>query len=196
MEVMERARRYINRGWSVLPINPGDKQCFLPERSKLRIKENELDEYFVEPNSNIGLLLGEASGGLTDIDLDCEEAVYVGSRLLPGTLKSGRGSKVTHYWYVSPDSKSIKYTDINGDTILEIRSDNHQTVVEPSIHPSGDRYVWDNPDTDPLTITRKIYVGRRHVSRLVLSWPGTYPIMADTISPSLMPVLWCVRLWS
>jgi hypothetical protein len=106
-DVKDQGRRYIDRGWSVLPINPGDKQCYLEKWSELRIKETELDEYFVKPDSNIGLLLGEASGSLTDIDLDCPEALYVGPRFLPETLKSGRGAYASHYWYTCPESGRI-----------------------------------------------------------------------------------------
>ena len=81
--VKEQARKYIGRGWSVLPINPRDKQCFLPEWSKLRIKESQLDEYFLKPNSNIGLLLGEASEGLTDIDLTVPKLSMWGRNFYP-----------------------------------------------------------------------------------------------------------------
>jgi hypothetical protein len=148
-DVKERARRYIDRGWSVLPIAPKEKGCHIEKWQELRIRPEEVDEFF-DRDSNIGILLGRASGGLTDVDLDYPEAEYVGRRLLPNTLMSGRGSEITHFWYVSPGSKSIQYKDINGEVIVEIRGDNHQTLVEPSIHPSGDEYRWINPDTGPL----------------------------------------------
>ncbi|CAA9341001.1 MAG: hypothetical protein AVDCRST_MAG93-6650 [uncultured Chloroflexia bacterium] len=135
------ARDYINRGWSVVPIPYGEKGPNLPEWQKLRITADEVGEFFVG-ESNIGIHLGEASGGLTDVDLDCPQAEHAGSRLLPKTLTSGRGNKVTHYWYVSPGSKSYKFKGVDGEVIAEIRADSHQTVVAPSVHPSGASYEW------------------------------------------------------
>ncbi|HEV2094025.1 MAG TPA: bifunctional DNA primase/polymerase [Rubrobacter sp.] len=100
-DAKDAAHGYIARGWFPLPIPRGEKGCKLPDWQDLRIKAGEVEEFFTE-GSNVGLLLGDASGGLTDIDLDCPEAINIGSKLLPSTLRSGRGLGDAHYWYVSP----------------------------------------------------------------------------------------------
>jgi hypothetical protein len=152
-DVRDYARRYLNRGWRVLPVERGGKGCLLEGWQNLRITEPALGEYF-EPRSNVGILLGTPSGGLVDADLDCDEACCVAPRFLPETLKSGRGPYTSHFWYVSPGSESYVYKDTEGNVLLEIRSDNRQTLVEPSTHPSGDIYTWRN-NLDPREIDAK-----------------------------------------
>ena len=51
---------------------------------------------------NIGVLLGEPSGWLIDVDLDCDEAVALAPKFLPPTgATSGRpGKPASHWWYV------------------------------------------------------------------------------------------------
>jgi hypothetical protein len=103
--VNHAAREYIERGWRVVPVPRGQKGPDLPDWQKRRITADEVDEWFAG-ECNVGVLLGEASGGLADVDLDCPEAEHAGSTLLPITMKSGRGGQVTHYWYTSPGSKA------------------------------------------------------------------------------------------
>ncbi len=50
---------------------------------------------------NIGILTGEPSGGLVDVDCDAPEARAAAAELLPPTgMISGRlSSPASHYWY-------------------------------------------------------------------------------------------------
>ncbi len=148
---VEATHGYIDRGWSVVPVPRGEKGPNLPEWQKLRIKSEQVGEFFTE-GSNIGIVLGEASGGIADVDLDCLEAEHAGSELLPQTRTSGRGNKTRHHWYVSPGSKSHKFKDTDGDVLVEVRGDGgYQTLVYPSEHPSGDFYEWKR-DVEPLEL--------------------------------------------
>ncbi len=49
------------------------------------------------------MILGEASGGLADVDLDSIEAVHVGPYFLPRTLCFGRPSKPRSHWLYQSD---------------------------------------------------------------------------------------------
>ena len=60
------AHGYIDRGWSVVPVPRGEKGPNLPEWQKLRIRPEQVEEFFTE-GSNIGIQLGEACGGLADV---------------------------------------------------------------------------------------------------------------------------------
>src|SRR5262249_9127317 len=98
---------------------------------------------------NIGLKLGQPSQGLLDGDLDADEAVAAATLLLPPTgLVSGRvGKPRSHWWYRvknPPDKASEKFTDVDAEKtcLVELRSTGGQTVVQPSIHPSGEEIVW------------------------------------------------------
>ena len=44
---------------------------------------------------NVGLLLGKPSGGLADVDLDCEQALGLASAFLPGHGRNFRAQKRT-----------------------------------------------------------------------------------------------------
>lgn len=148
---LEAATAYTRKGWKVVPVAPGAKGTHLAEWQSLRLTESELPDYF-QPDSNVGILLGTPSGGLTDIDLDCPEAIHAGRAFLPSTALSGRGSNMSHYWYVAPGAENVVYKDTDGSVLMEVRSEKRQTVVEPSTHPSGDKYKWFN-DLDPKEIT-------------------------------------------
>ena len=143
----DMAKTYISsRGWKVVPISRSKKGPKIRGWPDLDIKAGEVDEYF-QLDDNIGILLGEPSGGLTDIDLDAPEAVGLASTWLPDTgLIHGRPSKPeSHYWYQvkrCPDSK--KYTDVDGTCLVEIRATG-QTMAPESLHPDRERVAWNGP---------------------------------------------------
>lgn len=147
--VLRSAKKYIRRGWCVVPIPAKEKAPRLKGWQKLQIKESEIPEYF-EEGCNIGILLGAPSKGLIDVDLDCDEVIAIASRFLPKTNSVfGRKSRPrSHYLYQCKDVKPIKFNDPDppdsGDAcLLELRSTGQQSVAPPSIHPSGERVRWD-----------------------------------------------------
>ena len=71
---LEIVLSYIRRGWATVPVPLREKAPRIRGWTKLRITEAEAPSYFAGPG-NIGVILGEASGGLVDIDLDCSEAI-------------------------------------------------------------------------------------------------------------------------
>jgi hypothetical protein len=138
------ARGYHRRGWAVIPVPPRKKGPRILGWTSLRLTENNLQKHFSN-GTNIGVLLGAASGGLVDIDLDSPEARKLAPIFLPRTeLVHGRpGNPASHFWYRTSDSlHPQKYSDCDGKTLVEIRSDGQQTVVPPSIHPTGEHITW------------------------------------------------------
>jgi len=137
------AQKYIEQGYAVIPIPLGQKSPKMKAWPSLRLKVPDLPQHFTE-NSNIGIILGEASGGLVDIDLDCGEAVQLATHFLPSTLaifgRKTRGR--SHYLYHCPAlSKHIPFDC--GGMVLEIRAaSNLQTMFPPSVHPSGESVTW------------------------------------------------------
>jgi predicted P-loop ATPase len=103
-----------------------------------------------KPGDNVGVKLGtELTEGryLVDIDLDWGGIEILAKRLLPpsgfGWSRSGR--KITHALYTLPQPIPSKaYADISGKTLIELRCrkiDNSvglQTMLPPSVHPSGE----------------------------------------------------------
>lgn len=136
------ARNLIGRGVAVIPVPKGEKNPGRRGWEELRIPASEVDSYW-NNGQNIGLLTGEPSGWLVDIDLDSEEAVKLSGRFLPPTLTGGRKKRPhSHWWYRAPGIESRDFKDTDGSKLVELRSTGRQTIVAPSVHPSGDEYVW------------------------------------------------------
>jgi hypothetical protein len=153
--LVDAARRYLRRGFSVLPIPPGQKgPAGLARRNwqHVRLREHELTRAF-RFAGNIGLILGRLSRHLVDVDLDCEEARALADRFLPATpAVTGRASSPrSHRWYISPGIITRRHQDpVTHASMLELRSTGSQTLVGPSIHPSGEPY--DPLDAEPAVV--------------------------------------------
>ncbi|MGH3087466.1 MAG: bifunctional DNA primase/polymerase, partial [Rubrobacteraceae bacterium] len=141
-ERRKAARSYIERGASVIPVPAGENNPGRRGWEDLRIAPEEVDSYWTN-GQNIGLLTGEPSGWLVDVDLDSEEAVKLSGRFLPPTLTSGRKERPhSHWWYRSEGVESRDFKDTDKSKLVELRANGRQTIVAPSLHPSGDEYVW------------------------------------------------------
>lgn len=140
--LLDAARWYLARGFAPIPVPAGTKVPVLKGWTDLRLADADLPQHF-NGTGNIGVLLGEPSGWLVDVDLDCEEAVALAPAFLPPTgATTGRpGKPASHWWYVCNGAKTRKHQDpASKKMIVELRSTGAQTVVGPSIHPSGEPY--------------------------------------------------------
>ncbi len=174
---MTAALDYLRRGWAPLVYARGSKapkEKGWPDRT---YTEAELEAACAKPH-NVGIILGERSGGLVDIDLDTGEAVTLAGSFLPATEAIfGRKSKPRSHWlYVArPCPKTTAFKDSDGATLLEIRADGHQTMLPPSEHPSGELVTWDR-DGDPAAVGAEALVtavGKlASASLLVRHWPA------------------------
>jgi hypothetical protein len=162
------------------------------------LNDSDLAESFAA-GRDVGILLGEASQGLVDIDLDTDEAATLATEFLPATeMWSGHGRRPrTHAWYRVLDRvpPSRRFLDADGRTVLfELRSSGCQTVVPPSRHPNGDSYEWYGP-LEPGAVCCDNFekaVSQLHVAAvLAKNWPSSNGSRHD-ISMSLAGAL--VRL--
>ena len=156
MSSAKAAARYIERGWAPVPIPARQKGPQISDWQHLRIGLEDVPRYF-NNGQNVGIITGKASGWLVTVDLDCPEAVALAGRFLEPTLTGGRESVPDgHWWYIAPGVEHREFEGIpktaSEGTILELRSTDHQTVVEPSVHPSGERYRWSRSGLEPLEI--------------------------------------------
>jgi len=146
-DIRYHAIDWLRRRCFPLPVPHREKGPQLKDWQNLRLTEEEIPLYFNGQPQNIGVLLGEPYG-LCDIDLDSPEAVAAWPLFAPDTgLIFGRRSKPRSHWFyrIDPPHRSIKYLDpVHGSTLLEFRclkadgSVGLQTVVPPSVHPSGE----------------------------------------------------------
>ena len=141
------ALEYIRRGMAPVPIPVRKKAPVVSEWQRLRLTEFDLATYFDSKPMNVGVLLGEPSNGLIDVDLDCTEALELADHFLPRTqAKFGRKSKRRSHWLyvVSADHKTNRFADVDGTVLLEMRGTGSQTVFPGSVHPSDEAVEWDD----------------------------------------------------
>ncbi|MDR1855783.1 MAG: DUF927 domain-containing protein [Desulfovibrio sp.] len=156
---MESIRRYADPNFNLLALQPGSK---VPVRGPWRAPESG-------HVGNIGMVVGREIGILA-IDVDglrwkddgtpeMEDGVQVDAhgretleRLqqelgpLPDTLVQRTGSGGRHLIYKHPD---VPLKGILGPGVDVKGADGKAyIVVEPSIHPCGNRYAWENWGTD------------------------------------------------
>jgi P4 family phage/plasmid primase-like protien len=139
---LQAVQRYREQGFATVPTR--GKDAFINGWQKGGTPpEKDIDYWGNGHALNVGLVLGGPSGGLVDIDRDCNFPERVENLFLPDTLMSGREERpFTHSWYYCPGLRSRAFYDADGKKFLEIRSDGLQTVVAPSVHPEGDKYLW------------------------------------------------------
>lgn len=150
--IVEEARAYLARGWKPIPVPFQEKAPTLGKWQHLRLNDETVGDYFNGQPSNIGVLLGEASGGLIDVDLDCREALVLASSFLsPTRSRFGRASRRASHWLyvVTTPVETEKFSDpdVPDDddkaTLVELRSTGAQTVFPGSVHISGEPVTWD-----------------------------------------------------
>jgi len=148
------ATRLIERGYSVIPIMPGEKRpgeykgeqwvgmsqwqryC---DRSPTKF---EMDMWAKWPKPSICMALGRASN-ITAIDYDygSEELRAELVALLPPSPCRKMGAKGFTDFYRGFKHTSKKYI-CNGVVVVELLAHGKQTVLPPSLHPEGMNYRW------------------------------------------------------
>ncbi len=140
----QAAQEFLRSGWTPIPVPYREKGPVLKRWQALRMTENDVSRYFNGRPQNVGVLLGDPSGNLIDIDLDCDEAVRLASRFLPRTLIFGRDSRPRSHWlYQAQSLRTEKFIapaeeGKAAQVLVEIRSNGCQTIFPPSTHPSGE----------------------------------------------------------
>ena len=136
--VLERARGYVRKGYSPIPVPHREKNPGFKPWQAMRLQEADLPQHFNGRPMNVGVLLGAPSGDLVDIDLDAAEAVTLADQFLPKTgSEFGRASKPRSHRLFVTKIKTEKFSDLgtNEDDetamVVEIRA----TGGRPSFRP-------------------------------------------------------------
>jgi len=181
---LDTAADYFSRGWQPVPIGFQKKKPTVKEWQNLEVTEATLPKYFNSTKQNVGVQLGPRSKGLTDIDLDCAEAITLAPSYLPRTNSCfGRASKQrSHFLYYiddAPDKGAVQLKDIDGKkSIVELRigggTAGAQTVFPGSTHESGEPIEWIS-DGDPARSTfddLKMAISKIAVGVILMrAWP-------------------------
>lgn len=159
----DAARDYLARGWCPIPIRHREKNPGFIGWQRFAATAEDMPRCFAGIG-NIGIILGERSGGLVDVDLDAPEAVALADIYLPRTgAVFGRGSKPrSHRLYVAVGAVYEVFSDPfvaeGKKVLLELRADGadgvsrRQTVFPPSTHECGEQIRWEGDAMEPRTI--------------------------------------------
>jgi putative DNA primase/helicase len=110
------------------------------------------------PLANIGILTGAASG-IYVVDVDLKRGGDVSLMELcerhgiewPDTLTVLTGSGGFHYYFLFPEGLDLRNTSGKLGRGIDTRGNGGYVVAPPSLHASGNRYVWVNDlETAPL----------------------------------------------
>ena len=156
---------YLDRfGWRSIDFIFGQKFTKEQGWEQLRLCPEELRQRFNGAPKNVGVLLGEPSNGLGDVDCDCPQAVTLAPFFLPDAMQTaafGRQSTaIAHYLYtVIGEARMEQFDDPEAKALgpnvkarlLEFRFTGVQTMFPPSVHPSGERVTWDRY-RDPVAV--------------------------------------------
>lgn len=204
LSVKDAARDYLRRGWSPVPVPLREKNPGFAGWQRFTMTADQVDDVFGEPK-NIGLLLGDPSGGLVDIDVDAPEARRLASRFLldTGAVFGRPGAPRSHYLYIVTDDpgRVMRLQDPTkaGDdaTIVEWRATGGQSIVPPSLHKeTGEQITW-YAEGDAFEVERvelwQAYTRLAAAALLVRHWPdGARHVAALHLAGGLLSNGWPV----
>ena len=157
--VYDAAERYVRLGISVIPIQPGTKEPpvgFRWGEYATRIADaSERYEWFVVQGYQIAVVSGPVSGWLVPLDFDGPGGYTALAERFPRVCALPRlrtGSGKTHVWLRVPKPTKKYVAHAPDGSNLEVRAGTHYTLVPPSIHPSGEPYVWERMPDDGIPV--------------------------------------------
>jgi hypothetical protein len=154
------ARRYLARGWSLLPLRKHDKRPLISwEHLQIeRPTEQDVAEWFRRwPDANVGIVTGEISN-LIVLDIDPKhggdatlERLERKFRPLSDTVEAVTGGGGRHLYFAHPGGLTRNRAGLAQG--IDLRGDGGYVVAPPSIHPSGQPYEWvPNHGPDEITL--------------------------------------------
>ncbi|MGD9720102.1 MAG: phage/plasmid primase, P4 family [Pirellulales bacterium] len=149
------AHSYAQRGWSVISVPLRSKNPGFDGWQRLRLTTETIHTHFNGQPQNLGVLLGEPSGWLVDVDLDHPRAVELAPQFLPATPAIfGRAGKSRSHWLyrATRPVATKKHKSKSAGMIVELRSTGSQTVFPPSTHESGEAIAWVDETAEPTPI--------------------------------------------
>jgi putative DNA primase/helicase len=147
-KIREQARRYLRAGLAVIPVPAGEKNPDRPGWQTERWRIEDVPRLW-DDGQGIGVLWGEPSAGLVDVDCDWPEARAVARHIAPPTRSFGReGGPAAHLVLRSEgESPKTRRYLISGkgddQMVVELLSTGAQSLAPPSLHgESGERRRW------------------------------------------------------
>src|SRR5262245_59359825 len=172
-QLVQAALAYARCGWRVMPLHEvidgkcscgkdcGNSKGKHPRTRRgltdATVDEDTINRWWTEfPTANVGVATGPESGCFM-IGPDGQEGIDALAVLekqngpLPTTLRLRSGGGGRHYYFAWPAEGGIKTGANYNGLPIDVRGAGGLAVAPPSLHASGNRYVWEVlPDTVPL----------------------------------------------
>jgi hypothetical protein len=198
--LLRHARAYIQRGFFIVPIPRGQRHPKYKDWQGFRLRLKDVKQFFSDAGG-IGLLLKPSK--VTDIDLDCPEALAAANLLLPATamVHGHRSNPSSHYYYrVRPTPENKPFADPRRGhgrgraMLVEIRGKG-QTEVPPSRHlPTGELIKWESQGEPEVIDSGTLFRAVARVAAAALLgryWPrGSRHFAAMALAGMLLRVGW------
>lgn len=152
---LEYAQKYIDAGLSIIPLKYRDKRPIgsWKKYQQHRAGSAEIERWFQSP-ANIGLVMGNVSGGLIALDFDVAGAFEAWVEKYPhiaGVTAMASTGKGYHVLLRMPPPIPANWKmSFQGEHVGETRGEGGYIVAAPSIHPSGRVYEWIRPPWDGI----------------------------------------------
>jgi hypothetical protein len=138
------ALRCRERGWSVIPIEPGGKKPLIPWAAyqTQRATVRQIRRWWTQwPDANVGIVCGEISGlAVADFDARHKSDVNAFLKDNPTARVVRTGSGGWHLYYQHPGRRVPNQVSREGG--YDVRGDGGFVVAPPSRHANGRRYEW------------------------------------------------------
>lgn len=170
--IAQAAARYLARGWSVLPLQRGDKRPLLRWEALQQTHPDPttLAQWFAQwPGANIGIVTGEISN-LIVLDVDPkhggDDSLKELERrfgTLSDTVEAHTGGGGRHLYFTHPGGFVPNRAGLAQG--VDLRGDGGYVVAPPSLHPSGQLYAWARgrspEEMAPAALPRWLLFARR-----------------------------------
>lgn len=150
------ALHYLALGWSIIPVQPGQKAgtpFSWAAYQKRRPTQEEVEAWWSQKDWNIALICGQVSGVFA-LDLDVhggQDGVAAVKRLhawqpdnSTPTARTGGGG--IHCFFKCPPGLQVRSRNFGEG--IETKGEGGCITLPPSLHPSGKRYEWLTPPYD------------------------------------------------
>ncbi len=182
VSILDAAIQYARIGWKVFPVTKHKRPLTDNGFKDATTDVAKIRRWWKKfPEANIGIATGQASKIIVlDVDNKGEGAASTIRKLIqdkgefPQSIVAQSGGGGFHFYFSMREEETIaNATNLFELEGLDVRGDGGYIIVPPSIHDSGNAYLWGD-DQDPFTQTldlRPSFLanGNRRTHRLQLS---------------------------
>jgi putative DNA primase/helicase len=177
-------RFYDNEGIKLVRLSHRTKKP-VDNEWQLRTLALEDAQEWVRSGGDVGWQCGKASGWMSAVDLDCEQARRLAPKFLPDTLRGAKGKEApSQYFYRSTELGYKKFSELGGSgELIALKASNngrgHQVAVAPSVHrDKGPYHFVGGYNPAAIAVVHKDEL-RHHVGML-----ATAVLIAQALPPS------------